>query len=98
MTWYRFDNQNLILQLHVQPGGRLDNIEGIHDNRLKIRVRGRAIENQANDAVRKMLAAEFAVPRTRIKISQGMQNRKKTVVITKPASTPDWFEELRNDK
>ena len=94
MTWFRYTDEMLTLQLHLQPGSKTDRIEGIHADRLKIRIKAPAIEDRANNYLVKFLADQFSVPKSRIEISRGRQSRKKTVRIYKPKKQPGWLDEL----
>lgn len=94
MAWYRYTDGLLTLHLYLKPGSKLDRIDGIHADRLNIRIKAPAIENRANKYLVKILADHFAVPKSKIEISRGEKNRKKTVRIYKPKTWPDWFEEL----
>lgn len=94
MAWYRYTDDVLTLQLYLQPGGKSDRIDGIHTDRLKIRVKAPAIEDRANIHLIKFLASHFAVPKTNVELSRGRQSRQKTVRIHEPRKWPDWFNEL----
>ena len=94
MTWHTFTDGVLTLQLYVQPGGKTDRIDGIHADRLKIRIRAPAIEGRANNYLINFLADHFAVPKAKVEITRGRQGRKKTVRIIGLLAWPDWFTQL----
>ena len=94
MVWFRYSDDVLILQLYLQPGSKTDNIDGIHIDRLKIRIKAPAIEDRANDYLIKFLAGHFAVPKSSVELSRGRQSRQKTIRIQAPRKWPDWFNEL----
>ena len=76
----------MILELHVQPGAARTEFAGRHGERLKVRLRARAVEGQANEALIEFLAAHFRVPRRNVRILSGLRSRQKRVEIV-PAGT-----------
>lgn len=76
----------MILELHVQPGAARTEFAGRHGERLKVRLRARAVEGQANEALIEFLAAHFRVPRRNVRILSGLKSRQKRVEIV-PAGT-----------
>ena len=71
----------MILELHVQPGAARTEFAGRHGERLKIRVRERAVDGRANDALIEFLAAHYGVPRRNVRIVSGLKSRQKRVEI-----------------
>jgi len=96
VTWYRFQDDVLLLQLQVQPGCKADSIVGIQADRLKIRIQAPAVDGKANTHLLKFLAKQFVVPKSAVQITRGRTGKAKTLVITNPRSWPDWFTKLRN--
>lgn len=94
MAWSRFGDGILTLRLHLQPGAKADRVDGLHADRLKIRIKAPAVENRANEYLIRFLAEHFGVPRTNVSITGGRQSRKKTVRIHDPTHWPDWFTAL----
>ena len=73
--------EGLTFALHVRPGGRRDAIEGDHDGALAVRVAAPPTDGRANDAVRRLLAAELGVPRSAVEIVGGHTSRRKRVHV-----------------
>ena len=71
----------MILELHVQPGASRTEFAGKHGDRIKVRVAGRAVEGQANEALIEFLADYYQVPRRNVRIESGLKSRRKRVVI-----------------
>jgi len=71
----------LILELHVQPGASKSEFAGQHGERLKIRLKARAIEGAANAALIEFLADYFQVPRRSVTILSGEKARQKRVCV-----------------
>jgi uncharacterized protein (TIGR00251 family) len=71
----------LILELHVQPGASRTEFAGRHGERIKVRIRARAADGKANEALIQFLAAHFGVPRRCVTIISGAKSRTKRVAI-----------------
>ncbi|HSA91359.1 MAG TPA: DUF167 domain-containing protein [Burkholderiales bacterium] len=71
----------MILELHVQPGAARTEFAGKHGERLKVRLRARAVDGAANEALIEFLADHFGVPRRNVTIVSGTRSRAKRVSI-----------------
>lgn len=90
MSWYRYDGENnLILNLHVQPGAKNTVAAGLHGDALKIKLAAVPLEGRANAALVKFLAKHFDVPIGQVILKQGEQSRRKVIVIQCPGSGPE---------
>ena len=75
-------NNNLLLNVYVQPRASKNRIAGMHGNNLKICVTAPPVENKANEAVVQFVAGLFGVPKSTVSIKSGRQGRNKKVLIT----------------
>lgn len=64
----------------VKPGSKVDLVERSDDGFI-IRTKARAVDGKANEAVIKLLAKHFDVPKTTIRIKTGIVSRTKIVEI-----------------
>ena len=71
--------EGLLLHLHVVPGARKTEIAGLHDGRLKVRVRAPAVEGAANRELLRFIADLFEVGPSHLEIVRGLNDRRKTV-------------------
>jgi uncharacterized protein len=71
----------LILHLHVQPVAAKSEFAGQHGERLKIRLKARAVDGAANAALIEFLADYFRVPRRNVTILSGGKARQKRVSV-----------------
>jgi uncharacterized protein (TIGR00251 family) len=94
---YRINNGKLILQIHLQPGARTNEIVGVHDNYLKIKVKAPAIKGKANAALIKFLALKFNVAVNDVVLTAGRQSRYKQVTIFNIDKLPNWLLTIKND-
>ena len=69
------------LRLRVAPGAMRAGIVGRHGDAWKVRVAAPAEGGRANDAVVRLLAETFAVPRTAVTLVSGHGSRDKIVEL-----------------
>ncbi|MGH8579442.1 MAG: DUF167 family protein [Gammaproteobacteria bacterium] len=93
-VWWQNEGETLILKLYCQPGARRDGIEGLHGERLKVRLGAPAIGGKANDCLRRFLALEFAVARREVTLLSGERSREKQIAVHSPRRKPRWFQDL----
>jgi uncharacterized protein (TIGR00251 family) len=67
--------------VRVQPRASKDEIAGIMDGALKIRLRAPALENRANEALAEFLADLLKTSKSAVRIQSGAQSRIKRVEI-----------------
>ena len=71
----------LKLFIYIQPGASQTAWAGMHDGIPKLRLKSRAIEGQANQALIEFLAEEYQVPKFKIVLIKGEKSRYKTIEI-----------------
>ena len=81
------------LAVRLTPGAAADRIDGWDvdaDGRpvLKVRVRARPIEGEANVALLKLMAKALGVPRSAVTLERGGQSRTKMLAVA-GLSEPD---------
>lgn len=74
------------LPIRLTPGAASDRIDGWDvdaDGRpiLKVRVRARPIEGEANAALLKLMAKTLGVPKSAVSLARGGQSRTKMVAV-----------------
>jgi hypothetical protein len=69
------------ISVRVQPRASRDEIAGLMDGALKIRLRAPAVENRANDALIEFLADLLKTAKSAVRIQSGAQSRSKRVEI-----------------
>jgi uncharacterized protein len=88
MSAVRWQGNTLILELHVQPGAKRDEIVGAHGDRLKIKTNAPPVDGKANRHLIDFLASTFGVPKSQVILLRGETSRQKTVQIHAPAILP----------
>lgn len=81
------------IAIRLTPGASADRIDGWDvgaDGRaiLKVRVRARPIEGEANAALLKLIAKTLAVPKSAVSLARGEQSRTKMITVA-GLSEPD---------
>lgn len=67
--------------VRVQPRASRDEIVGEHRDGLKIRLTAPPVDDRANEALRKLLAARLKVPLAAVRIASGERSRTKRVEV-----------------
>ena len=71
----------MILELYVQPGASRTGFDGKYGDRLKVKLRERAVDGDANAALVEFLADALRVRRADVSIARGETGRRKTVRV-----------------
>ena len=86
---YRWEGDALIVELFVQPKASQDQIVGLHDGRIRIRIAAPPVDGKANQCLIRFLAKQFGVPKSRIILEKGENSRKKRCRILNPQKIPE---------
>jgi len=73
---------SLLLKLLVQPRASKNELAGLHNDALKLRLTTPPVEGRANQAVIAFLAKRLHLPKSALTIKSGQQSREKQVVIS----------------
>jgi len=95
-NFYKWDNEDLLLNLYVQANARKDELVGEYGDNLKVRITALPIENKANKHLLKFLAKIFAVAPSQVAILKGENQRAKRIKISKPKKYPDYIKAYKN--
>ncbi|HEX9078825.1 MAG TPA: DUF167 domain-containing protein [Desulfuromonadaceae bacterium] len=71
----------IVLTLHIQPRASKNEVCGIQDNALKVRLTSPPVEGAANKLCREFLAGLFSVPKSAVEIVSGETSRHKRVRV-----------------
>ena len=87
--WYRRDGEDLILTLRLTPRSHRNEIMGVEQGALRIRLNAPPVEGKANAALCRFLAECFGVPKSRVILEQGSRGRHKRVRVIRPSREPE---------
>ncbi|HEY2822598.1 MAG TPA: DUF167 domain-containing protein [Candidatus Acidoferrum sp.] len=71
----------VVFQVRVQPRASRDEVAGVIEGALKVRIRAPAVENRANEAVCEYLASLLKTPKSAVRILGGERSRVKRVEV-----------------
>ena len=74
-------NETVIFGVRVAPRASRDAIEGEYGGALKVRLTAPPVDNRANEALCRLLAARLNVPLAAVRIVAGEKSRSKRVAI-----------------
>jgi hypothetical protein len=91
-TFYKWQGEDLILRILVQPKAGKDGLVGPHGDELKVRIHAPPVDGAANQALVKFLSKIFQVPKSRVSLLSGESSRHKRVCIQAPGCLPEGIE------
>jgi hypothetical protein len=87
-AWCRWDGEDLILALRVQPRASRDELAGPHGERFRVRITAPPVDGKANIHLLRFLADCFGVPVADACLERGETGRDKQVRIRRPRRIP----------
>jgi uncharacterized protein (TIGR00251 family) len=82
MLTIRETSRGLSFDIRVIPGASKNEVAGIQDGALKVKLTAPPVEGKANLACVEFLAGLLGVRRSALAITSGEKSRKKTVSVT----------------
>ena len=81
MLELRAHEGSVIFPVRVQPRASQDEIAGVMNGALKVRLRAPALEDRANEALCEYLAELLKTPKAAVRILSGHHSRSKRVEV-----------------
>lgn len=72
---------SITITVQIQPKSASDEIAGIHDGRLKIRISAPPVDGKANERLTGVLAKALGVSKSSVEIIRGKTSKIKTIKI-----------------
>jgi uncharacterized protein YggU (UPF0235/DUF167 family) len=96
---FRIDGDDLILRLKVTPGARSEGVAGLTDGPggarlIRLKVRAKAQDNAANEAVIAALTAHLPCSRSAVTLESGRTARVKSLRVAGGAALAGRLKEL----
>jgi uncharacterized protein (TIGR00251 family) len=88
MSWYRWDGEDLLLTVQVQPRAPRDELMGPQGDALKVRITAPPVDGKANEHLLRFLAGAFGVGRSAVRLVAGQGARRKALRICGPLRLP----------
>ena len=74
-------DESLVVRVRVQPRASVDEIAGVIEGALKVRLRAPALENRANEALIEFLAGVLKTPKSAVRLLSGERSQVKRVEV-----------------
>ena len=85
---WRWDGEDLVLELRAKPGARRDGFGRVAGGRLAVQVASVAEDGRANARLLAFLATAFGVAKSAVELAQGGASPLKRVRVRAPRSLP----------
>ena len=82
MSYYRVVPEGLELRVRVQPRASRSAVEGLHGDRLKIRLTAPPVDDAANQACVAFLAERLGLAKAHVRLASGHKSREKVLVLS----------------
>ena len=83
------------IKLYIRPGASETRVEGIYQDRIKIRISAPPEKGKANKELLRFIAKVLLIPKSRISILSGKTSNYKEIQI-KPNHNKDYYDRLLN--
>lgn len=87
--FYQWQDDNLILNVRVQPRAANDAFAEYNDEYIKVRITAPPVDGKANEYLIVYLARAFKVAKSGIRLLSGKTGRNKRLLIQQPGILPD---------
>lgn len=81
MEWMNETSEGVEVHIRAVPRASKNEIQGVHDNALKIRLTTPPIDGKANQALLKFLSKTLRISKSKIELTHGETSRHKTLRI-----------------
>lgn len=72
--------EGLQINIYVQPGAKVSQIDGEHDGRLKVRIAAPPVDGAANEEVIRFFAKILGMKQKDVQVLRGEKSRKKDLL------------------
>lgn len=81
MSWIKDSPEGCIVELHIQPQARKNEIIGLYNDKLKVKISAPPIDGKANQFLIEFLAEVLNVSKSSIRLLKGESSRQKQFLI-----------------
>lgn len=83
-NWMKVHDKGTLLFLYIQPGASRTQFSGLHDGRLKIKIKAPPRDGEANECLLEYLAEFLKISKSKLHLIQGESSRQKTILVELP--------------
>jgi uncharacterized protein (TIGR00251 family) len=89
VSWYRWEGEDLLLWLRVQPKASRDALSGPYgEDEYKVTLTAPPLDGKANAHLLKFIAKAFGLPRSKVTLVSGAHSRSKCLRLKSPSRRP----------
>lgn len=88
MNWYRWEGNDLVLNLLIQPRSCKNEFVGQQGDTYKICTTAPPVDGRANEQLLRFLAKAFGVRNCNVQLIMGVNSRRKAIRISSPTLLP----------
>lgn len=81
ISWVRADKQGSIIDVHVIPQGSKNEVVGLYNDRLKIKIEAPPVDGKANACLLKFLSKVLDIKNSDLQLIKGESSRQKQVKV-----------------
>jgi len=81
MLYFQVNGQDLVFKVHIQPRSAGNQIAGVREDAVKIRLTAPPVDGEANRACIKFLAKQLNVAKSDLEIISGAGSRSKKIRV-----------------
>ncbi|MEY4615792.1 MAG: hypothetical protein RJB66_752 [Pseudomonadota bacterium] len=81
MGWIRSDKKGCIIDVHAQPQARKNEVVGLHNDRLKVKIKSPPVDGKANECLTEFVAELLNLNRSAVELIKGETSRQKQLLI-----------------
>jgi uncharacterized protein (TIGR00251 family) len=82
MSWLAAAEGGVTLAIRAVPRAARDEVAGLHDGAIRIRLRAPPVDGKANEALVRFLAERLGIPRRSVAVVSGQTGRAKRVRVS----------------
>lgn len=87
--WCSTVTYGIRISVQIMPNAKKNEVIGVLDDVLKIRLHAQPIEGKANEALIRFLSDKLDVPKSAVTITHGHTNKRKIIEIAAAGLTTD---------
>ena len=87
-SYYLQKGADLILYIKAVPNSSKNEICGLYDNALKVKIKAPAVENKANEELIKYFSKLLKLPKSSISLKSGGTSKHKMLLCKSPSHNP----------
>lgn len=73
-----------LLRLYIQPGASKSNWDGVHGDRIKVRIKAPPVDGAANEELIKFISKSLSISKSRVQFVRGETSRQKDILVELP--------------